>query len=171
MAAGIAYVPEDRAAQGLFARRSVEHNLTAASLGELSGRCGWLNRRRARGLAARWIGLLGILTAGPSAPVHHLSGGNQQKVMLARWLAREARVLILNRPTAGVDVAARAEIHERLNDWAARGISVMVISDDLLELVQITHRILLMHHGRIVDELPTAACDEDGLASRLEALP
>ena len=90
----------------------------------------------------------------PGAPVRSLSGGNQQRVVLARWLARGPRVLVLNGPTVGVDVGSKAEIHGIIRDLAGRGLGVLVISDDLPELLATCHRILVMKEGRITDDLP-----------------
>jgi simple sugar transport system ATP-binding protein len=108
----------------------------------------------------------------PSArlPVASLSGGNQQKVVLGRWLATQAKVLILNGPTVGIDIGAKFDVHEKIRKLARQGMAVLLISDDLPELVEVCRRILVMHRGRIVKELPTTGCDEDTLASELGRL-
>ncbi|MCL4176121.1 MAG: sugar ABC transporter ATP-binding protein [Verrucomicrobia bacterium] len=170
LAASLAYVPEDRLREGLFLAQPVGHNLIAGLLPSLGGRLGWISPRQIRDPSTHWVQRLRIRTPDVASPVDHLSGGNQQKVVLARWLACSVNVLILNRPTAGVDVAAKAEIHQHLREWTARGMSILLISDDLPELLELSHRLLLFHDGRIVAELPADALDADALTARLEAL-
>jgi simple sugar transport system ATP-binding protein len=168
IAAGIAYVPEDRIVEGLFLEQPIGRNVMATILRSLAGRFGLLDRRRARTAVDRWLERLGVACASTEAPVQTLSGGNQQKVVLAKWLAAQARLLIVNGPTVGVDVGAKAEIHALLADIASKGAGMLVLSDDLPELVATAHRILIMHRGRLVDELRGAA--EPDLRARLEAL-
>ena len=112
-----------------------------------------------------------IAAPGPYTPVNHLSGGNQQRVVLARWLLTGARVLILNGPTVGVDVGSKAQIHRKIRDLATQdGLAVLMISDDVPELVQNCNRVIIMHRGRFVDEVGPDALDEDTLNDRLKAL-
>lgn len=170
LAAGIAYVPEDRLHEGLFPAQSVGRNLLAGRLPGLGGRAGWISPGRIRELAIPWIDRLGIRTPDTVSPIGNLSGGNQQKVVLARWLACGAGVLLLNRPTIGVDVAAKAEIHQLLRDWAARGTSILLISDDLPELLELSQRLLVFHEGLLVDEWSTGEMDATMLTARLEGL-
>ncbi|MCP5515775.1 MAG: sugar ABC transporter ATP-binding protein [Verrucomicrobiales bacterium] len=168
--AGLAYVPEDRLSEGLFLPRSIEHNLAVASLSARRPRRATLDRRGMRRLADDAVAAFGIRTPSVLPPVHTLSGGNQQKVLLARWLATDARVLILNRPTAGVDIGAREDIHARMRRLAAGGLSVLLISDELPELVALAHRVAVMHRGRIAGELAGDAVTEAALAAWLDRL-
>jgi simple sugar transport system ATP-binding protein len=167
----MAYVPEDRLREGLFLAQPVGHNLFAGRLPSAGGCCGWIHPRHIRETATQWIRRLGIRTPNTTSPVENLSGGNQQKVVLARWLACAAKVLLLNRPTAGVDVAAKAEIHECLRGWVGQEMSILLISDDLPELLELSHRLLVFHEGRIMEELSAATLDATALTARLEALP
>ena len=121
-------------------------------------------------MAAHWTDAFRIRLDSPRDPVDSLSGGNQQKVLLARWLAREAKVLILGGPTVGVDVGAKTDIHRKLAELAADGVGVLVISDDLAEIAAIADRVLVMHRGRLVDELSGRGLDESALSARLGAL-
>jgi rhamnose transport system ATP-binding protein len=137
LARGIAYLPEDRKAQGLFLRMPVRSELSVAILR-------WL--RRLLGLVTS----LAIRTPGLDAPTSQLSGGNQQKVLLGRWLARRPRVLILDEPTRGVDVAAKEEIHDRIVQLASSGVAVILITSELPEVLRLADRVLVMHEGRLV---------------------
>jgi len=167
---GIAYVPEDRLTEGLFLEQSVERNISAAGLESFACRGGWLNFGLLRDVVRRWMATLSIAAPSAAWPVQSLSGGNQQKVVLAKWLATKARILILNGPTVGVDVGAKAEIHGKLADLARGGMGMIVISDDLPELEGLCDRVLVMHRGRIVDELVPAEAAEGTLAAHLSTL-
>ena len=169
--AGIAYVPEDRLAEGVFAEQSIEKNVAVSSIGTLANRIGWIRFAPLRALVGRWMESLRIQATSARTPVGHLSGGNQQKVVLGRWLATRAKVLILNGPTIGVDIGAKADVHEKIRELAGQGMAVILISDDLPELVEVCQRVLIMHRGRIVKELPAARCGEEALAAELDALP
>ncbi len=168
--AGIAYVPEDRLTEGIFAEQSIQRNIAVSCLGALANRIGWIRPAPLRTLVKRWMENLKIQAPSPGTPTGHLSGGNQQKVVLGRWLATEAKVLILNGPTVGVDIGAKMDVHEKIRELAGQGIAVLLISDDLPELVELCQRILLLHRGRIVKELQAARCREDDLAAELSAL-
>ena len=165
-AAGIGYVPEDRLTEGLFLTQSIMRNVAIGRLDE-NRRNKFLNLKGLVGEAADWIARLKVKTPDIEAPVQSLSGGNQQRVVLARWLSRAPRVLILNGPSVGVDVGSKADIHDTIRDLAKNGIAVIVISDDLPELLVTCHRILVMRDGRITDELDGAEATEDMLAHRL----
>ncbi|MEM7491119.1 MAG: ATP-binding cassette domain-containing protein, partial [Pseudomonadota bacterium] len=166
-AAGIGYVPEDRLTEGLFLEQSIARNIAVGRFDEhASG--GVLNLKALWGEAAEWLKRLSVKAPDPQAPVRSLSGGNQQRVVLARWMARQPRVLILNGPSVGVDVGSKAEIHGIIADLAARGLGVIVISDDLPELLGTCHRILVMKAGAITDEVQGGAgVTEDDLSHRL----
>ncbi len=164
---GIGYVPEDRLTEGLFLEQSIARNIAVGRFDDhASG--GILNLRALWAEAADWLGRLSVKAPDPQAPVRSLSGGNQQRVVLARWMARQPRVLILNGPSVGVDVGSKAEIHGIIADLAARGLGVIVISDDLPELLGTCHRILVMKAGVITDEVEGGAgVSEEDLSHRL----
>jgi simple sugar transport system ATP-binding protein len=167
MTLGIGYVPEDRLVQGLFMDHSVRRNLMATVLRGLLGRLGLLERRRIASFVTSWIGKLGIKTPSPESSVKQLSGGNQQRVVLSKWLERNPRILVLDGPTVGIDVGAKEEIHGLIKRLAADGMGILMISDEVAEIVQHTHRVLLMKGGRIVDEYTTSHITEDGLLRQL----
>ncbi len=169
----IAYVPEDRLTEGLFLPETIDRNIVAAALGTLS-RFGLLRRRAAAAAAADTIRAMAIATPTGDRPVTQLSGGNQQRVVIGRWLLQQPRLLILNGPTVGVDVGSKAGIHATVRSLAqAGGLGVLMISDDLPELAANCNRILLMHRGRLVAELPgdgPVPQRERALSDRLRAL-
>ncbi len=169
----IAYVPEDRLTEGLFLPETIDRNIVATSLGRLS-RFGLLRSRAAASAAADTIRAMAIATPTGDRPVTQLSGGNQQRVVIGRWLLQQPRLLILNGPTVGVDVGSKAGIHATIRNLAReRGLGVLMISDDLPELAANCNRILVMHRGRLVAELPgegPVAQRERDLSDRLRAL-
>jgi rhamnose transport system ATP-binding protein len=150
---GIAYVPEDRRRHGVVLELPVAQNLTLAAHRRIFPG-GWLRRGAERKCAEGLIARLDIRTAGPDAPAGSLSGGNQQKVALARWLATGPRVLILDEPTQGVDVGAKGEIHRIIRELAAGGLAVVLISSDLPEVLGMSDRIGVMRGGALVEILP-----------------
>jgi len=150
---GIAYVPEDRRRHGVVLEMPIAANITMASHREIFPR-GWMSFRREREVAANYIRDLSIKTSSPEAPAASLSGGNQQKVSVARWLATNPKVLILDEPTQGVDVGAKSEIHKIIRQLAARGLAVLMISSDLPEILGMSDRIAVMRNGTIVAILP-----------------
>jgi simple sugar transport system ATP-binding protein len=166
---GIGYVPEERLAQGLFMDHSVKRNLIVTVLRSLLGRLGLLDSARTDGFVRDWIAELGIKTPSADCPVKQLSGGNQQRVVLSKWMERNPRILILDSPTVGIDVKAKGEIHEIMRTLAARGMGILMISDEAAEIVQNTNRVLLMRDGRITAEHQTGAVTEEGLVKELLA--
>jgi rhamnose transport system ATP-binding protein len=150
---GIAYVPEDRRKHGVVLDMPVAQNVTLAAHRRIFPG-GWLRRAAELGCADDFIKRLGIRTDGPDAPAGSLSGGNQQKVSLARWLATQPRVLILDEPTQGVDVGAKGEIHRIIRELAAEGLAVILISSDLPEVLGMSDRIGVMRGGALVEILP-----------------
>ena len=146
--AGVGLAPEDRKQQGLVLQQSVEANLALPQLARLS-RAGVVSGTRVTALAERWVSNLRIKTAGPHTLAATLSGGNQQKVVLGKWLAAGADVLIVDEPTRGIDVAAKFEIYTLLDRLAAQGAAVLLISSELPEILGMSDRILIMHQGRI----------------------
>jgi ABC-type sugar transport system ATPase subunit len=150
VAAGIGYLPEDRKEGGLFLEMSISENMDAVIDGP-------------PGMAEDRIGALRIVCRGPAEPVQNLSGGNQQKVVLSKWLAARPRVFIVDEPTRGVDVGAKAEIHALLFDLARKGAAVLVISSDLPEVLAVSDRILVMREGRIAGELSASQATEKSI--------
>jgi rhamnose transport system ATP-binding protein len=153
--AGMAFVTEDRRGEGLFIDRSIRENLSVVGLQDVRVRgVGWI-RRRAESTTAKKAGERLQLTArgGLDAPARSLSGGNQQKVVLGKWLWRPRRLLIMDEPTRGIDVGAKAEIHRLLVDFAEQGVAVLLISSELPEVLGLSHRIGVMYGGRLVDIL------------------
>jgi rhamnose transport system ATP-binding protein len=160
-ALGIAYVSEDRRKLGLALTEGITANITLPMLGKYSGAFGWLDRLREAADAQAFRGQLKIKAANLTAPVGTLSGGNQQKVMLAKWLNTKPRLLIIDEPTRGIDVGAKAEVHQICRDLAAAGVAVMIISSDLPEVLSLADRVIVMREGRIVGEFDgDAATDE-----------
>jgi simple sugar transport system ATP-binding protein len=152
VAAGIAYVSEDRLALGLIQPQSIADNAVLAVLKKITGGAGLLSDDRQESLVAHWVRELGVKIGLPTDAMNTLSGGNQQKVVLAKWLATEPKVLILDCPTVGVDVGARAGIFRIVRDLAAQGLAILLISDEVTEVHVNADRILHMAGGRIVGE-------------------
>jgi rhamnose transport system ATP-binding protein len=157
---GIAYVPEDRRRHGVILELPVAANISLAILRRLS-KGGRLDFARERELAQSMVNRLGVKTPSLDAPALQLSGGNQQKVAVARWLATEPTVLILDEPTQGVDVGAKAEIHRLIGDLAARGLAIILISSELPEVLGVSDRIAVMRAGTIVDILGRADATQE----------
>ena len=150
IARGVGYVPAERLVEGMIAGQPVTWNITMASGGDLfSTRLGLWRHRLESQVSSKLIARLGIKAASPQAPCTRLSGGNQQKVVLARWLARQLRVLILDNPTRGVDAGAKEEIYGLLRELTEEGVGIVLITDELLELIGLSNRIAIMRHGRI----------------------
>jgi ribose transport system ATP-binding protein len=156
VALGIAYVPEERKSSGIFAERSVADNIVVA---EQSNR--WFDESRNARTAERAVQQLGIRTPSVRQPVGTLSGGNQQKVVLARWLNRKPEILIVDEPTHGVDVGAKADLYEILRQLAAEGTAILLISSELPELRLLADRIAVLHEGRLQTILPREVASEE----------
>ena len=161
---GIAYVPEDRRRHGVILDMAVAPNITLAILKKIAAH-GWINSARESGVATSFVHRLGIKTPSIDAWVGNLSGGNQQKVALARWLATEPIVLILDEPTQGVDVGAKAEIHHLMAELAGRGLAILMISSDLPEILGMSERIAVMHAGRIMDVVDRSQATQEKVLS------
>ncbi len=153
LALGIGLVPENRLAQGLIASQSILDNLSLAVLGKFLNRVGLLNEKRRRAEAAMWGKELSIKLSELQAAVKTLSGGNQQKVVLGKWLATKPKVLILDEPTIGIDVLAKNGVHELIQELANAGMGIILISDEIQEVLANSHRVIVMQNGRIVHEL------------------
>lgn len=163
IALGIGLVPEDRKHQAIFAALGILTNFSVASLDRFSSGLGFMAERREREALTEYRKMLSIRMASPEQAIEGLSGGNQQKVILARWLARDPKVLIVDEPTRGVDVGAKAEVHQILAQLAERGIAVMVISSELPEVLAVSDRIVTMRRGRITGEMPAHEATEEKL--------
>ena len=159
---GLLLVPEDRRYHGLLLEESVQHNIGLPNFDQLS----WLrlvSRHKESALAERMCELLHVRTPSIRQQVGLLSGGNQQKVVLGKWLARQPRVLLLDEPTRGIDVGAKSEIYALMDQLAGQGVGILMISSDLEEVIGMSDRVLVMHQGRIAGELPRAALTEEGI--------
>ncbi|HZO50478.1 MAG TPA: sugar ABC transporter ATP-binding protein [Gaiellaceae bacterium] len=157
---GLAYLPEDRLQQGLVQTMPIATNLSMAVLPELTPG-GVLRPRREQALARRFMEELRIKATSPAQPVRSLSGGNQQKVVLSKWLAAEPSILVLDEPTHGVDVGTKADVHRTISRLAAAGLSILLVSSELLEVLGMSDRVLVMREGRLVAELPRAEASEE----------
>ena len=159
VAAGIAYVPEDRKRDGIVPSASIKDNISLPVLGRLST-AGWISRSEEKELARDQVAALGVSPPVIDRPVDTLSGGNQQKVVIAKWLAARPRVLILDEPTRGVDVGAKADIHEIIGELAAAGTAILLISSELPEVLAVSDRIFVLHEGRVSAQLSRAEATE-----------
>ncbi|MFJ2558356.1 MULTISPECIES: sugar ABC transporter ATP-binding protein [unclassified Streptomyces] len=162
MAAGIGLVPEDRKGQGLLLDASVAENLGLVTLRSAT-RGGLVDRKAQHTAAARMAGQLGVRMAGLEQRVGTLSGGNQQKVVIGKWLLADVRVLILDEPTRGIDVGAKVEIYQLINELTAAGHAVLMISSDLPEVLGMSDRVLVMAQGRIAGELDAGEATQDAV--------
>jgi simple sugar transport system ATP-binding protein len=149
----IAYVPEDRLTEGLFLEQSIERNMTISILDHLLSRSKMIDKQKMAQTVKEWIKHLGIVVHSPSLPVKTLSGGNQQRVVLAKWLAANPRILILNGPSVGVDIGSKEDIHQVIRALAKSGMGVLMISDDIPELRHNCNRVLVMKKGRLAGEI------------------
>jgi simple sugar transport system ATP-binding protein len=165
--AGIGYVPPDRLTQGLFLDQSILRNLVAVGIDRHRGRGGILAKARLYEEGERWIKDLRIKTKNSQNPVTSLSGGNQQRVVLAKWLAMNPHLMILNGPTVGVDIGSKREILEIIRDRAQEGMAFLVVSDDIPELIQICHRVLVIKNGHVSKEFNESELDETVLYKEL----
>ncbi|WP_175956482.1 sugar ABC transporter ATP-binding protein [Schaalia sp. Marseille-Q2122] len=169
MKAGVAYVPEDRLTEGLFLERSIGSNITVSIMDDFAGAMGVLDRDGLRAEQHRWVADIGVATKDPANAVNTLSGGNQQKVVLAKWLAQKPDVLILNGPTVGVDIGSKHTIHSIIRELAAQGMAVIIISDDLAEVLDNCNRLLIMKAGRLSGEANPATTSEKELSDMISA--
>jgi simple sugar transport system ATP-binding protein len=167
--AGFGYVPADRLREGLFLDQSIARNVIAGSLDRLVWRLILLRQSVADLVAETTLADLHVKMSTSRALVRSLSGGNQQRVVLAKWLARSPRILILNSPTVGVDVGSKHEILEMLRAKSREGMGIIVISDDVPELLEVCHRVLVVRLGRIVTELSGEGMSEKAILAELAA--
>src|SRR5260370_32167444 len=160
---GIAYVSEDRLTLGLILDQSITANITLTMLERLAGAFGLIGARARQIHVARWVAELGIKVSDPENPVKTLSGGNQQRVVLAKWMATNPRVLILDSPTVGVDISAKDGIYEIIRRLAREGVAVLMISDEIPEGLYHSHRGVVMRQGRVTTNVPAEDTARDAL--------
>jgi rhamnose transport system ATP-binding protein len=162
MRAGIGFVPEDRRQQGLVMDLSVARNATMTRTGALA-RGGLIRSGAEDKLAKEWAARLQLKFHRLADPVGFLSGGNQQKVVLAKWLATEPKLLILDEPTRGIDVGTKSEVHRLMSELAGQGLAVLMISSELPEVLGMADRVLVMHEGRLTAEISRDEADEESV--------
>jgi ribose transport system ATP-binding protein len=158
---GIGYLSEDRKRYGLAVGMDVETNIVLAAFKKFLRALGWVNGADTRVTAAQYVQALSIKTPGLQQKVKNLSGGNQQKVVIGKWLTADTNILIFDEPTRGIDVGAKSEIYRLLNDLAQQGKSIIMISSELPEILRMSHRIIVMCEGRITGELNSAEATQE----------
>lgn len=166
---GIALLPEDRSTQGMFRDRSIRENLTSSIVEEMSDGI-LLNRAREEKYAEERVRELRVRTPSIETLIGSLSGGNQQKGVIAKWIGTNPKLFIMDTPTVGVDIGSKAEIYELIQRFASEGMSVILITDELEELLANSNRVMIMAHGRCAAQLEEAELREDGVAERIAAL-
>lgn len=156
----IAYVPEDRLLQGLVLNQSIENNTIISIIGKLKNKLGMIDKKACRSITQKWIDELHIKSAVPEINASAMSGGNQQKIVISKWLSTEPEILILDQPTNGIDIAAKNTIYELIRELSEKGMSIILISDEAAEIYYNCPRTLVMHKGKIVKELDCSAITE-----------
>jgi ribose transport system ATP-binding protein len=164
IAMGLALLVEDRKDEGLVLEASVAANITMANYRGIS-RSGWILSQVEQEVALEYVDKLSIKTPSLQTMTNSLSGGNQQKVVLAKWLFRQARILIFDEPTRGIDVGAKSEIYQLMNELVDRGVAIVTISSELNEILGMADRVLVMRKGRIAGEVPGGEATEELLVS------
>jgi simple sugar transport system ATP-binding protein len=158
--AGIGYVPENRLEQGLIMKKSVSENIVTVIIKRLLGNFNLIDSKKWDTTVDSWINELGIKVANPEVPVQTLSGGNQQRVVIAKWLSVQPKILILDSPTVGIDIAAKSSIHSIIREMANKGFGIIFISDEISEVVNNCNRIAIMRNGRIFKQIDAADVTE-----------
>lgn len=161
IAYGIVLGPEDRKAEGLCIKLTIRENIGLANLDQISNKFGWINRHKEKEIVSKIIKSLKIKTPTMEQEAKNLSGGNQQKVVVGKWLARDARVVVFDEPTRGIDVAAKVEIYNIMNELKRQGVGVIFISSELPEIMGMSDRVLVMCNGRITGNLMTSDTTQD----------
>ena len=149
---GIGWIPEDRKQHGLLLRMTVAQNTTMAILRRISNILGAVNTKDERVIARRYVQTLSIATPGINQIVNNLSGGNQQKVVLAKWLSSDPKILIMDEPTRGIDVGAKAEVHALMSQLAGQGLAILMISSEMPEIIGMSDRVIVLCQGRVTGE-------------------
>ncbi|HEX9029130.1 MAG TPA: sugar ABC transporter ATP-binding protein [Anaerolineales bacterium] len=160
---GIGYLSEDRKRYGLTLKMDVETNIVLATFKRFLGFMGWVKSRQTRSAAEHYIQALSIKTPSVMQKVQNLSGGNQQKVIIGKWLTDDTKILIFDEPTRGIDVGAKSEIYRLLNDLAHQGKSIIMISSELPEILRMSHRVIVMCEGRITGDLNAAEATQENI--------
>ncbi len=166
----IGLVPEDRLTEGLFLDQPINDNITVSILDKIKNIFGIINHQEGKRIVDQQISEMKVVTPDTNNPVSSLSGGNQQRIVLGKWLAADIKILMLNGPTVGVDIGSKEEIHKKLKELASKGLAVLMISDDLPELIQNTSRIILMHKGEVTCEFDSSISDENNIISKMKEL-
>jgi rhamnose transport system ATP-binding protein len=163
---GVAYVPEDRGTQGLVRPMTVRENFSLAALAKVASG-GFIDRAAERKLAQEGVARFAVKTSSLEQVAGKLSGGNQQKIVLGKWLANQPKLLILDEPTRGIDVGAKAEIHRLMGELAKQGLAILMISSELPEVLGMSDRVLVMREGRLVAEFPRAAATQESVGAAM----
>lgn len=169
LSAGVGLLPEDRKRQGLVLSMNCRENSSLAALGTLT-KAGFIRRSEERAVAGRYASQLRVKTPGLESPISGLSGGNQQKIALAKWLARDCKILIVDEPTRGVDVGAKSEIHQLLDELACQGAAILLISSELPEIMSLSRRIIVLREGIQMGELDRPQFSEEALMRLMAGL-
>lgn len=160
---GIGWIPEDRKQHGLLLRMTVAQNTTMAILRRISNALAMLNAKEERGIAARYVETLSIATPDVNQIVNNLSGGNQQKVVLAKWLSTNPKILIMDEPTRGIDVGAKAEIHALMSQLAQQGLAILMISSEMPEIIGMSDRVIVLCQGRVTGEYKRGSMTQEAI--------
>lgn len=163
---GIVYLPENRLTQGIIQKQSLKTNLTVAALRQLCGKLRLIRQKEEESLCNQWVEKLDIRPRLPNMNIENMSGGNQQKVVLGKWLTTNPEVFIADEPTAGVDIGAKAEIHRLIRDLAKSGMGVVVISSELSEILAVSDRVVVMKEGAIVDEMDIGEATQEKIMAK-----
>jgi simple sugar transport system ATP-binding protein len=166
---GIAYVPENRLVEGLVLEQSVGKNVVMTTLERMLTPLKVIDAHVVEGSIAKWVKELKIKVPSVDSAVKTLSGGNQQRVVLAKWIATEPKLFILDNPTVGIDVAAKSSIHEVIKTLANDGVGVIIISDEIAEVFYNCNRVLIMNKGRIIKEFISSDTNEEEIQSFIES--
>jgi ABC-type sugar transport system ATPase subunit len=159
---GLGLIPEDRKRHGLVLPMTAKDNITLPTLKRLAT-LGWVHRRAEEALAKEYFDVMSVRAPGIYAVSASLSGGNQQKLVLAKWLAARCRILLVDEPTRGIDVGAKAEIHALIDRLASQGSGILLISSELPEILNLSTRLLVLRHGRIAGELPRSSYSQEAV--------
>jgi len=163
IAAGIALVPEDRKLHGLVLHQSVGSNISITVLKQLERWGLFLSTKKERALTKKYIGELGIKTSSEKTAAKNLSGGNQQKIVLAKWLATKPQILLMDEPTRGVDIRAKAEIYKLMKSLVTKGMGIIMVSSELPEILAVSDRVLVLCEGQLTASIPIEEATEAGI--------